>query len=290
MFERILTSVVRVLGNSLALEDHARRDGVLQRLDPRFVLLSLLALVVVTVGLHDPLSMVAVIVLAISLAAASRLPLGWYLKRVWLFVPLFTVVVLIPSMTCLFAPGHPVGHVAHLMGTPVYFTREGVAYAATFTLRVGAAVSLCLLIVATIEWSKLMRTLSLLHLPRAFVMTLDMTHRYIFLLLDSVSSMFMARRSRMVGRPASGEVKVIGSSAVATLLSKSLHMSEQVYLAMASRGFTGAPAITPIGRAAHRDYAFAALVVAFAVWLVLLDTTGAHEALVNLLVHAKGLI
>ena len=255
---------------------------MLQRLDPRFVFLSLSTLIVVTVLLRNTLSVVAVIILAIVLAAASRLPLGWYLKRVWLFVPLFTVVILIPSMTSAFTPGHQVGYALHLFGTAIYFTKEGIVYAATFTLRVGAAVSLCVLLVATIEWSKLMNTLSRLHFPRSFVMILDMTYRYIHLMLDMVSSMFMARKSRMVGKPTSKEVRVIGSSAMASLFSKSYHMSEQVYLAMVSRGFTGAPAVVLGRRSAHRDYVFALLIAVFAVWVVLFDITRAHEALLYL--------
>ncbi len=45
------------------------------------------------------------IILSLILAILSRVPLGWYLKRVWLFVPLFSVVILIPSMTNLVTRG-----------------------------------------------------------------------------------------------------------------------------------------------------------------------------------------
>jgi len=95
MFERLLSQVAKVIRQSLDMESISRRDGVLQRLDPRFVFIFLLSLVVVSVLLRNPLSISLMILLSLILALLSKVPLGWYLKRVWLFVPLFSVVVLI---------------------------------------------------------------------------------------------------------------------------------------------------------------------------------------------------
>ncbi len=92
----------------------------------------------------------------------------------------------------------------------VYLTKEGLAYAVTFTLRVGAAVSLSILMVATIGWSRLMAAMAQLKFPPSFVIILDMTYRYIHLLLDTVANMFMARKSRMVSRPNKREIWEIG--------------------------------------------------------------------------------
>ena len=207
MFERLLSQVAKVIRQSMDMETISRRDGVLQRLDPRFVFIFLMSLVIVSVVLKNPLSMFLMVVLSLILAVLSKVPLGWYLKRVWLVVPLFSVIVLIPSMTNLVTRGEAIGPSLQVLGSTIYFTREGLAYAVTFTLRVGAAVSLSILMVSTIGWSRLMAALGQLRFPPSFVIILDMTYRYIHLLLDTVANMFMARKSRMVSRPSKQQIR-----------------------------------------------------------------------------------
>ncbi len=57
MFERLLSRVAKTIRQSLDMESISGRDGVLQRLDPRFVFIFLLSLVVFSVLLKNPLSM-----------------------------------------------------------------------------------------------------------------------------------------------------------------------------------------------------------------------------------------
>ena len=100
-----------------------------------------------------------------------------------------------------------------------------------------------ILMVATIGWSRLMAAMAQLRFPPSFVIILDMTYRYIHLLLDTVANMFMARKSRMVSRPSKREIREIGGSSVTNLFNKSYKMSENVYQAMISRGYTGKPRV-----------------------------------------------
>jgi energy-coupling factor transporter transmembrane protein EcfT len=66
-----------------------------------------------------------------------------------------------------------------------------------------------------------------------------MTYRYIFEILRSALEMFEARRSRTVGELGPVESRRMAASAAGVLLSKSFHLSEDVHLAMQSRGFRG---------------------------------------------------
>lgn len=286
----MLLGVTKAVRQSLDMESVSQRRGLLQRIDPRFVLVLFLSLIVITVLLQNPLSMLAIIVFANAMAVASAVPLGWYLKRVWLFVPLFTLVVLIPSMTSLIIPGQSVGPVLDVGGAHIYFTREGLEYAATFTMRVGGAVSLSILMMATIGWSRLMRAMGQLRFPPSFVVIIDMTYRYIHLLLDSVADMFLARKSRMVGKPTVKETRSIGSSVVASLVSKSYHMSEQVYMAMRSRGYDGRPRMSAEFREGSADHAFAALVTLFAASVLVFDRLAATAALEAIKIGVGGWI
>jgi cobalt/nickel transport system permease protein len=81
--------------------------------------------------------------------------------------------------------------------------------------------------------------LSVLYVPDVFILILGMTYRYIYLLLHTANDMFLSRKSRVVGHLSTAENQRILAAVSATLLSKSITMSSEVYLAMVSRGFRG---------------------------------------------------
>jgi energy-coupling factor transporter transmembrane protein EcfT len=115
-----------------------------------------------------------------------------------------------------------------------------------------------------------LKALGVLHVPDVFVLILGMTFRYIYLLLHTTNDMLLSRQSRIVG-PLSGadERRLIAASA-GTLLSKSLHLSSEVYLAMQSRGFRDYPRTMDTWKMRVRDWLWGAamlLIAAFAIWL-----------------------
>jgi energy-coupling factor transporter transmembrane protein EcfT len=71
------------------------------------------------------------------------------------------------------------------------------------------------------------------------VVILGMTYRYIFLMLQIAQDMFESRQSRMVGTLDGADRRRLASASVGVLLSKSIQLSGDVYLAMLSRGFRG---------------------------------------------------
>jgi cobalt/nickel transport system permease protein len=78
-----------------------------------------------------------------------------------------------------------------------------------------------------------------LRLPVVLIVILGMTYRYIFLMIASAREMFESRRSRMVGELESPERRRLAVATAGVLLSKTLQLSQDVYLAMQSRGFRG---------------------------------------------------
>ena len=70
-------------------------------------------------------------------------------------------------------------------------------------------------------------------------MMLAMTHRYVFLLAETASQMFESRESRTVGVLDRATQRHIAARTAGVLLSKSVELSNEVYLAMQSRGFRG---------------------------------------------------
>jgi energy-coupling factor transporter transmembrane protein EcfT len=75
--------------------------------------------------------------------------------------------------------------------------------------------------------------------PRLFVLVLAMAYRYIFLFLHLANGMFEARKSRIVARTSGGEQRRFISGTMGNLVNRSVKMSNDVYAAMAARGFSG---------------------------------------------------
>ena len=83
----------------------------------------------------------------------------------------------------------------------------------------------------------MLKALRSFHLPEEAIVMLAMTHRYIFLLVGTASQMWESRRSRTVGLLRGAEQRRMTARTAGVLLSKSIDLSNDVYLAMQSRGF-----------------------------------------------------
>lgn len=239
--ERTLNDITGTLEQTLFAEDVARQAGLLQALDPRAKLLGALALLIATNLSHNLLVLLALYLLTLPMAYASRVPMGFYLKRVWLFMPFFTGVVALPALFSPFSPGTPMITLIDSASPKIFLaiTLPGIITAAFLLLRVGTSVSIAVLLVLTTRWTILLKALRVLRVPQAFVLILGMTYRYIYVLLHAANNMFLARQSRLVGRVSSADDRRWLTASMGTLLAKSYELSDQVYLAMQSRGFRG---------------------------------------------------
>src|SRR5206468_2429569 len=160
--EKTIGGIAISIEQAIFTEEHARRSGFLQRRDPRAKILAFLFLVLgVGLALH-PLTLVLLYAAVLAGALVSRIPLGFYVKRVWLGIPLFAGIVVVPSI--FLAGGHPLIRLP-LGVTGLTATREGVLGAGIFVLRVGTSVSLAVLLVLTTKWADLLKALRILKVP-----------------------------------------------------------------------------------------------------------------------------
>ncbi len=240
-FEKTLSDISGAIEQTMFADELARQDGFLQRLDPRAKLIGALAILLAISLSHNLLVIAALYVLTLPVAAASHVPMAFYLKRVWVFMPFFTGIIALPALFNIFTPGPVLITLLDLTSPRVYLaiTQPGVVTAAFLLLRVGASVSIAVLLILTTRWTSLLKALRVIRMPQAVVLILGMTYRYIYVLLHTANNMFLARRSRVVGRVSSGEDRHWLAASIGTLFSKSYGMSEEVYLAMQSRGFRG---------------------------------------------------
>ncbi len=233
VLEHTLHGISDTLERALFAEEISARPGLFQSLDPRVKVVSILALLI-GVSLSRSLWVIAAVyLLALLFACRSAIPADFFIKRVWLALPFFTGLIILPAL--FITPGPALLHLP--LGLVV--TRTGVTTVLFLLLRVSTSVSLTLLLILTTPWNAVLSALSVLRVPDVFVLILGMTYRYLYLLLHTANDMFLSRQSRVVGRLSTAEERRLLAATAATLLSKSLNLSSEVYLAMQSRGFRG---------------------------------------------------
>jgi cobalt ECF transporter T component CbiQ len=221
-------------------DDAATRPGLLQRLDARVKVVTLLGLLLVAAFVRTVPVLAAMYVGAVALAVVSGLSARFFVARVWLFVPIFTGIVVLPATLNLITPGHVVVPLGTWFGSSVGLTAEGLESAGLMVLRVAVSISLVVLLTVTTSWPRLLAALRSLFVPATIVLVLAMAYRYLFHLLTSVTDMYTARRARTVGTDADlrSHRRFVAASAGA-LFGKSHALSEEVYLAMVARGYRG---------------------------------------------------
>ena len=233
ILEHTISEITGTLERALFAEEISTRKGLFQSLDARVKVLSVLALLISVSLSHNLLVIGSIYLLVFCIAWVSAIPAGILIKRVWLALPFFTGLIILPAL--FITPGPA------LIDLPfgLHITQTGLNTVLFLLLRVSTSVSLTLLLILTTPWNTVLSALSVLHVPDVFLLILGMTYRYIYLLLHTANDMFLSRKSRAVGRLSTAENQRMLAAVSATLLNKSLNMSSEVYLAMQSRGFRG---------------------------------------------------
>jgi cobalt/nickel transport system permease protein len=195
-------------------DDIARTKGLLQSIDARIKIVLLFA-VLVAACLIKTIPMLIVFYLAsVFLAVLSGISIIFFLKRVWFFIPIFTLFIAIPAV----------------------FT-QGIFSAVIFLLRVTTCVSFVVLVTVTTRHSGLLRSLGSLGVPAIFVSVLDMTYRYVFLFIKIFEDMHLSLKSRLIGRFDGRRARHWIAARMTFLFRRSVRMSEDVYAAMIARGY-----------------------------------------------------
>jgi cobalt/nickel transport system permease protein len=238
--EKTIQGAANVLAQALFNEDVATLPGLLQRLDARTKLVSLLVLLVATALVRHIVVLVGLYALTLVLAAASRISLAWFIKRVWLFIPIFTGIIVIPAMFSFITPGHIVLILGHWLGHEVGITQQGLTAAGLIVTRVATSISLVVLMTLTTPWPRLLAALRALLVPRMFVLVIGMAYRYIFVLIESVSDMYTARKSRTFGAGEhTKQSRAFVAASAGALFGKAHSLSEEIHQAMVARGYRG---------------------------------------------------
>jgi cobalt ECF transporter T component CbiQ len=253
------------MDRAVSAEAGGNSTGWMQRLDPRVKLASLAALVAAVALSHRIDVIAALLAAGVLLAAASRVPMSTLLSAVSLAAVGFSLALAAPAV--FLTPGRPVA-VVPVLGWAA--TAQGLRSAGFLVLRASAASTFGFLLVFTTRWPHVLKAMRAFRVPVVFVAVLAMTYRYVLLLLESAHDMFIARRSRLVGRPTAADRRRAVTQSAGVLLAKSLNLSNEVFLAMQARGFRGEVYLLDDFVMARADWlalGAAAAVAAVAIWV-----------------------
>ncbi|MFF9865135.1 cobalt ECF transporter T component CbiQ [Streptomyces sp. NPDC013953] len=197
-----------------------------------------------------------------GVAAASRVPPGFLLRRLVIEVPFVAFAFLMPFVV----PGEQ----THLLFVPVSVPGLWDAWNVLAKGTLGVAASV--LLAATTELRALLLGLQRLKLPPLLVQIASFMIRYGDVITDEMRRMSVARRSRGFEAKGVRHWGVLAKSAGALFI-RSYERGERVHLAMVSRGYTGTMPVLDEVTASRAQWASAAALPLTALVVCLLGWT-----------------
>jgi cobalt/nickel transport system permease protein len=204
------------------------------------------------------------------LTLCSKINLGFFLKRTWIFIPLFSLLVAIPALFNIVTPGEPLV-TFHIAGLRLSITRQGLLGAALFLMRVTTSVSFAVLLSLTTKHFDLLKVLRVFKIPQVFVMTLGICYRYIYLYVEMIENIYLAIKSRVGTKVHYKKGQHIVAWNIAYLWNRSYQLNEAVYKAMLSRGYRGEPAIMDDFKISVKDGVWVCFVIIISFLMIYLQ-------------------
>lgn len=211
------------------LDDLARGQSPLHRLDPRAKVLTTMAFLftVVSFGKHDVAALLPLTLYPVALAALGGIPGGVIFRRLLLASPFALCVA-------AFNPLLDRQILLHL--GPLAISGGWLSFA-SIMLRFCLTVAAALTLIAVTGMNRTCEALERIGLPKVFAVQLAMLHRYIFVLVEEGARMARARGLRAF------EGRGLGLASYAPLagqlLLRAMDRAQRVHAAMLCRGFDG---------------------------------------------------
>ncbi len=250
--EKNLGAVTGFMKEVLESHEYSHRKGMLQAIEARARTGGIIILVVSAAFMEKILSLLVLALVAAAIMRLSQVDGPSLLKRV-LPPALFTGILVIPAFFSFITPGSEIVGFT-VAGYRIAMTVEGVEVGLRLLVRVSVMVSFVALLFLTTKEADLFRGLKGLSVPGFFITALFMTFRYILILLKTVEDSTLSRKSRTISRTALKGSQGWFAGRVAFLLQRSINISEEVTMAMASRGFKGKIKTLEEKNLSGRDY------------------------------------
>ncbi len=264
--ERSILGALSFLKDSILAQEHAMQNGFLQSLDPRIKSVTLLLFIIQVLFTRSIPTLLIFYALCLLLVLISKIRLGFFLKRTWIFIPLFSLFTALPALFSNFSPGESLA-VWNIWGIKLIITQQGLSSALIFVLRVITSVSFVVLLSITTKHFELLKVLRIFKIPQVFVMTLGICYRYVYLFVEIIENTYLAIKSRVGAVVHSKMGRKIVSWNIASLWNRSVQLNEEVYKAMLSRGYQGETVIWNDFKIKSRDWLWL-LVTVIIIWII----------------------
>jgi cobalt/nickel transport system permease protein len=233
----------------MEFEPYSGLNSFLHKLDPRTKLLTTLAFIIMVVvtPLNQWQAFIFYFALIGGLVIMSQLPKVFILKRSLVIVPF----VLLMGVFNLFKPGEAV-----LTWWMISVSNEGLLTFISLLIKAWLSILSLIVLTQTTGFNRLLKGLEGLRMPQVMVMLLSFMSRYVFVLVEEVLRMKVARDSRSFGGGWLWAVRTLGNM-IGTIFVRSYERGERVYQAMTSRGYGGQIRLPSPLRVGMRDFYFA---------------------------------
>lgn len=196
------------------LDTYSHLDSPIHRAPAGLKMLLTLGLIVALVKLPPrPVIFVAAALLLVAVAACSRIPWRFLLKRLLLLEPMALGVAVL-----------------------MLFQTDGLRLFTQLAIRSTLCIFAVVLLGNTTPFSEMLRVMKRVRVPGLIITTLALMHRYLFVLREEVYRMRCARASRTFVRSRAGAWHSL-ASVVAHLFVRSTARAERIYAAMCARGW-----------------------------------------------------
>jgi len=212
------------------IDKYSDLDSPVHRLDPRIKTLTALCLILIIVSetrgeLFPFLFYIPVIGV---IAAVSRIPWGYIMKRCLVVAPFILLTALFyPLSGMLTSDFRSLGSYNHeyMVGISIF-------------LKAYSALILLIVLTSTEKFHNILLGLRKLKMPKLIGIISALMYRYVFLIHDEILRTNMARDSRTTGKLKMSRLKVYGNQS-AMVFVRSFERSQTLYNSMLSRGFNG---------------------------------------------------
>ncbi|MFC1551048.1 cobalt ECF transporter T component CbiQ [Candidatus Latescibacterota bacterium] len=222
----------------LHIDRFAGLPSPVHRIDPRVKLITTLAFIIMVVLTPDGYFLSYGLYFAAVLAALffSNVPASYIFKRSLTIIPFaFAISFFVPFIT----PGPTVFDVS-VGSFDITVTSTGLIKFVSLCSRAFISFFAVITLVSSTRFGDLMWAAGRLGLPAKLSIVVSFMYRYLFIMVDEVSHMILARdlRSHIKRK---NPLLIASGGIIGALLVRSFEHAEKLYYAMLLRGYTGFP-------------------------------------------------
>ncbi len=213
------------------IDKYSNLNSILHKIDPRVKLLLSLSFLILIASTYNMKLFSLYLGVAVVLLVVSKVPLHFYLKKIFLITPLVVLLSFFIFLSYLIEHKVAFTFEAFSRYYPVYNTL------ALLVSKVYLSILIITLLISCTHFNDLLWGLRKYKLPFIVTTLSKLVYTYIFLFIDELHRTLRAYKSRTPELRIS-RVKVYGNIAAGIFL-RSMERSDSIYKAMVARGFTG---------------------------------------------------